>query len=411
MKINIERVMRDLKNLSKFNETPEEGCTRYSYTKEDKEARDYLINEMKALGMKVEVDPIGNIRGRLENEHNKDKPLVISGSHIDTVYKGGIYDGILGLVASLESARVFVEKGTKMSYPYEVVIFTEEEGSNFGYNLVGSKALVGKCTLEDIKKVKDKNNKSMYERVKEFGYPIDSLEKCSIREDIKAFIELHIEQGSVLHTEKKSLGLVKGIVGLRWFEIEIEGKANHAGATPMNLRRDAMVKASELISKLPHIVEDIDDDSMVVTVGSVKCYPGNVNVIPEKVVFTVDLRGINPLNLDKSEEEIKERLKFIEEEGFAYSIKRLTEVSEVNMDKNLMEVIKNSIEEEDISYREMYSGANHDTSLMASISPVAMIFVPSVEGRSHCPEEFTEEEDIAFGVEILYKTLHKLITE
>lgn len=405
MHINLKRLMKDIEVLSSFNETLGEGCTRFSYSEEDKKARDYIINEMKKIGLKVIVDPVGNIRGILEGE-NPNEPVIMSGSHIDTVYKGGKLDGNLGVVCALEVARVLVENKVSLKRPYEVIVFTEEEGSNFGYNLVGSKVFTGNCNLEKIKELKDKNGESMYEKIKGLDLNPDDLQKCIVNpSEIKGFVELHIEQGNVLDLENKSVGIVSGIVGLQWYEIEIKGKPNHAGATPMHSRKDPLVFASKIISQIPTIVKDKGDNSIVATVGNILCKPNAINVIPESVKFTIDIRGINIENVSLVVDEIDKMLK---EESFDYKINLLTQAREVKLSENILNVIEESAIEEKISYKKMYSGANHDSSIMAQITDVAMIFVPSVDGRSHCPEEYTKEKDIEKGCQLLLSSIIKL---
>lgn len=407
MRINIKRIMKDIEVLNNFNETLGDGCTRFSYSKEDKKARDYIIGEMKRIGLKVTVDPVGNIRGRLEAE-NSNAPMVMSGSHIDTVYKGGKFDGNLGVVCALEVSRALIENKVSLKRSYEVIVFTEEEGSNFGYNLVGSKVLTGNCDLEKIKELKDKNDESMYEKIKGLNLNPDELKKCILNPaEIKGFIELHIEQGNVLDSEKKSVGIVNGIVGLQWFEIEIKGKSNHAGATPMRFRKDPMVVAGKIISMIPSIVKEKGDSTTVATVGSITCKPNAVNVIPESVKFTIDLRGINPEVLRLVVEEIIIKLKG---ESFDYKMNLLTQAKEVKLSEKILNIVEESAKEEKISYKNMYSGANHDSSIMAQITDVAMIFVPSVDGRSHCPEEYTKEKDIEKGCQLLLRTISKLIS-
>jgi len=408
MHINLKRLMEDIQVLSSFNETTGEGCTRFSYSEEDKKARNYIINEMNKIGLKVTVDPVGNIRGKLEGK-NPNYPSIMSGSHIDTVFKGGKYDGVLGVVCALEVARVLVEHNIILKRPYEVIVFTEEEGSNFGYNLVGSKVLTGECNLEKIKDIKTKSGQSMYNKIKELELNPDNLDECVLKlSEVKGLVELHIEQGSVLDIENKTVGIVNGIVGLQWYEIEIKGKANHAGATPMPLRKDSMVASSQIISQLPSILKEKGDETTVATVGRILCKPNAINVIPESVKFTIDIRGMNPDVLKNVIDEISIRLKILEKEGFDCKINLLTKTKEVKLSDDILDIIEEEAKKEKISYKRMYSGSNHDSSIMAQVTDVAMIFVPSVEGRSHCPEEYTKDEDIKNGCRLLFKTIVEL---
>ena len=406
MKVNIHRVMKGIERLSEFNSTPEKGCTRYSYSKEDLLARKYLINQMKEAGFEVRVDNIGNIKGVLKGTEEK-LPVVISGSHIDTVKHGGNYDGILGVVAAIEVGRVIKENNLKHRRGYQVVIFTEEEGSNFSVNLLGSKAIAGKIEFEDIKDLKDNMGISMVDMIEKLGVNSRRVSECRIpKEEIYSMIELHIEQGRVLDEENISVGIVKGINALNWYEVRIEGEANHAGATPMKYRKDALIEASKLISKIPTIVEKFGDESNVATVGVIECKP---NVIPKEVKFTIDLRGIEPDTNRRILEEIKNELKKIENGGVKTSIKELTKAKETKSNEEILKIIEEKALKRKISYKFMYSGSNHDTSIISEICDVAMIFVPSVNGSSHCPEEYTKEIDIQNGCQLLLDTVEELI--
>lgn len=409
MKINIHRIMNDVEKLNAFNSTPERGCTRYSYSKEDLLAREYLMNQMKEAGFEVSVDNIGNIKGVLKGDC-EELPVVMSGSHIDTVRYGGKYDGILGVVSAIEVGRVIKENNISHKRGYEVIIFTEEEGSNFSVNLLGSKAIAGKVTFEDIKDLKDNNGISMVEMIERLGVSPKELERCIIpKEKIHFMIELHIEQGRVLDEENISVGIVKGINALNWYEVKIEGQANHAGATPMRYRKDALAEASKIISIIPGIVERFGDESNVATVGLIECKPNLPNVIPKEVKFTIDLRGIEPVINKKILHEIENELKRIETRGLKASIKELTRAKETKSKEEILNIIEEKARQRDINYKLMYSGSNHDTSIMSEICDVAMIFVPSVDGSSHCPEEYTKETDIQNGCQLLLDTIEELI--
>ncbi len=409
MRININRILNHIEKISEYNTSPGEGCSRFSFTDEDRSAKDYLTGRMKELGMSVSADSVGNIRGRLEGS-DPSLPAVMCGSHIDTVIKGGNYDGILGVVCALEAAHSMVENGIKTKNPYEIIIFAEEEGVTFKYNLVGSKALTGLCRLDDIKEKKDSNGISMYERMKSFGLNPDNIENDIVDCDrIKALIEMHIEQGARLDSWKVPVGVVEAIVQLQWFEIEIRGVSNHGGATAMEHRTDPMVSAAKIISDLPGIVKKYGDETTVATAGRIVCIPNMPNIIAESVKFTVDLRSNNKAVQSNILNIIKERLHQFEEEGFSCIIKTLTEAEGVDLDPGIINIIKEAAEEEKIDCREMVSGANHDCGIMAKMVPAGMIFVPSVDGRSHCKEEFTKADDIEKGCQVLFRTLLKLL--
>ena len=409
MKINIERVIRDLEILNTFNSTSENGCTRFSFTEEEKKAKDYLIKEMKAINMEVWCDEIGNLHGIFRG-NGENKKIFLSGSHIDTVTNGGKYDGNLGVIGALEVARTFFENGIVPYDDFQVSVFVEEEGPHFGTNLIGSKGFCKQFSTEKTKTIKDFNGKTMFDLMKEGGYSPENIDNMEFYpEKFKGSIELHIEQGRVLDLENKSIGIVKGIVGLKWFKIIIKGESNHAGATPMRYRFDPVAEGSKIIGELPNMVKSVDDDSIVATVGKINVFPNQTNIIPESLEFTIDLRGVEEKNLFLVKKMIDEKLEELRKKGFKCEISEIANASSVKSDKTILENIEKSVNENGFSYLTLYSGANHDTSILGQYIPSAMIFVPSVNGRSHCKEEFTKKEDIEAGCQVLCDTVYKLI--
>lgn len=409
MKINIERVIRDLEILNTFNSTFENGCTRFSFTEEEKKAKDYLIKEMKAINMEVWFDEIGNLHGIFRG-NGENKKVFLSGSHIDTVTNGGKYDGNLGVIGALEVARTFFENNIVPYDDFQVSVFVEEEGPHFGTNLIGSKGFCKQFSTEKTKMIKDSNGKTMFDLMKEGGYNPEDIDNIKfVPEKFKGLIELHIEQGRVLDLENKSIGIVKGIVGLKWFKIFIKGESNHAGATPMRYRFDPVAEGSKIIGDIPDMVKSVDDDSIVATVGKINVFPNQTNIIPESLEFTVDLRGVEEKNLFLVKNMIDERLEQLRKKGFECEISEIANANSVKSDKTILENIEKSVNENGYSYLTLYSGANHDTSILGQYIPSAMIFVPSVNGRSHCKEEFTKKEDIEAGCQVLCDTIYKLI--
>ena len=409
MKINISRVIKHIEKISEYNTTPGNGCTRFSFTEEDRAVRDYLTKYMKKLGMSVSVDSVGNIRGRLKGK-NPDLPVLMCGSHIDTVINGGNFDGVLGVVCAVEAAECIVENSLEIKNPYEVIIFAEEEGVIFKYNLVGSKSLTGLCRLKDLKEKKDKNGISMYDRMKAFGLNPDNVEKDIIDpEKIKGLIEMHVEQGARLDMKGIPVGVVEAIVDLQWYEIEITGVSNHAGASAMEHRTDPVVPAAEIISSLPSLVGEYGDETTVATTGRINIFPNVPNIIAESVRFTVDLRSRNSDRIDRILNAVKQKLIQYGEKGFTWNIKKLTNADGVELSKDFVGTIISSAEEESIDYQLMVSGSNHDCGIMATKIPVGMIFVPSVAGRSHCKEEFTKAEDIEKGCQVLFRSVLKIL--
>lgn len=411
METDLERLKKHIERLYQFNATPNQGCTRFSYSKEDQQARDYLIGEFKALGLKVSIDAVGNIRARLEGS-DPEAPVVMSGSHIDTVLHGGKFDGVVGVVGALEAVRAIIEQQIIPNNPIEVVIFAEEEGSNFGSTLFGSKALTGKYQVENLKNIKNDAGLSSYQVIKNFGLEPDQLEKFVIKPGkVKAMIEMHVEQGAVLDSEGISIGVVEAIAGSKWYRIEFQGVPNHAGATPMHLRRDPMVAAATIIAEVKQIVKQKAFPTTVGTVGKISCQPNIPNCIPEKVTFTLDVRDVNPEGIEITVRETAKRIEKIADlQGVKYSMELMGESDVIHLSKTVVGIIEQTAREKGINYKKMNSGAVHDSSTMASITDVGMIFVPSINGRSHVPEESTNFADIKTGADLLLGVLLKLCT-
>ncbi|MDW7669159.1 MAG: M20 family metallo-hydrolase [Bacillota bacterium] len=409
MKTNLDRIKNDIEYISKFNTTPGDGTTRFSYTEEDKKVREYLIKEMEKIGLQITVDPIGNIRGRMEGK-NPSLPSIMAGSHIDTVEHGGNFDGVAGVITALESLRSMKENKFLPDHSVELVVFVEEEGPNFNFPLGGSRIMTGAYSVEDLKKQINADGVSMYEAAKKFDLNPDKMDKYVVKKgDIKAMIELHIEQSVVLDELNIPVGIVQAAAGRKWIEIEILGDSNHAGATPMKFRRDAMVGASKIISKVDELTTEKAFESTVATVGKINCYPNVPNVIPERVVFILEIRDTDKKGIEIVREEVEKNMEVIcDKLNLKYKTKELSKTEPIIFSDEVINTIKDSAEEQNIKHKMMNSGALHDACLMAGVTDVGMIFVPSIKGRSHCPEEFTNYEDIKTGADVLLGALVKL---
>lgn len=399
---NLKRIQNDIEQLSTFNSTPKKGLTRLSFSQEDRGARNYIINEYKTLGLKVREDAAGTIVARLDGELN-DAPVVMIGSHFDSVISGGNFDGNAGVVAALETARTMVENNIKPKYPVEFIAMIEEEGCRFGGGLFASKAMVGKVSRETLDKFKDKNGISIASAMKDFGFDPDKIHEAIRKaEDVKAFLELHIEQGPVLENNKKEIGIVDYIVGIEEFEVTINGRPDHAGTTPMNMRADALAAASQVLYKIPTLAIEAGEGT-VATVGKLTVQPGAGNIVPGVVKFTVDIRSKNEQLMNQVHEEIVKLLKeSTTKEGCSLDVVQLLYNKPVKLDDQIIKDLKNICEELNLSNQIILSGAGHDAMVMADITKIGMIFVPSKGGRSHCPEEWTEYEQLHKGVEIMY---------
>ena len=409
LETNLERIKRNLETLSTFNSTPNEGCTRLSFSREHRQALEFLTATCTSLGLDVAIDPVGNFRAKLKGSV-PGVPAVMCGSHIDTVLHGGKFDGAAGVIAALEALTVIKEQNVSLKHPLELIAFVEEEGASFGGGLVGSKALVGQYTVNDLMKIVNDEGISFYEEAKRFGLNPDELENYVIkRGDIKAFIELHIEQGNVLYTKSIPIGVVEAIVGIRQLSVTLTGVANHAGTTPMNLRRDALAAASKVISFIEHCAKHEAFDTTVATVGKIHCFPNVTNVIPGKVFFSVDIRDIRDEGILKVEQLISEEVRRISSEyGLQYSINLVGDSKPVKLSEEVISVIQRTAEEARVKYLKMHSGAGHDSAILTEVTDVGMIFVPSIEGISHAPDEDTSFEDLKRGCDILVNSLVKL---
>lgn len=409
METRLERIVKDIETISKFNGTPDKGVTRFTYSHEDKLARDYLLKEMSDLDLLINIDGVGNIRARMEG-NDKNAPVVMVGSHIDSVRHGGKYDGVIGVVGALEAIRVLKESGFKNTHPIELVIFSEEEGSNFSSTLAGSKGMVGKYSVEDTKKLKNVNGITMYDMAKDFGLEPDTLPQSRLLPgELKAMLELHIEQSVVLEREKVTIGIVEAIAGMKSLRITFRGVANHAGATPMGLRYDPMVAAGEIIVMVEKIVKEKGYSTTVGTAGRINCIPNVPNVIPGEVSFSVDIRDVKVDGIDTVVAELEGKTKEIAaSRGVEYEFLIVGESKPVILSKEIIDIIEKTVKDRGYSYKNMNSGAVHDSCMLADLTKVGMIFVPSVNGRSHVPEEFTSYEDIKMGCDVLLGTIMEL---
>lgn len=407
MRCKTERIRHDLESLAEFNMTPGDGCTRLSYTKEFALARDYIRKEMEEAGLKVREDAAGNLIGRYPGK--TDKPVVMTGSHFDTVFHGGIFDGQAGVCAALEAARVLKENNYTPSRPIDFIAMPEEEGARFGGGLFGSRALCGGVCVDELKSIKDADGIPLYQALKNYGLNPGDIESIRLHpEDIAAFIELHIEQGPVLEQNGRDIGIVDAIVSLEGFDIRIKGRADHAGSTPMAMRADALLAAARAISSATDRAV-ARADGTVVTFGCIKSVPESANVVPSEVCFTADCRSPYAASIDSVMETFEENLHQSAKAfpDLSYEITRNLQAEPALMDENLKKMIEEAADELSLSSMHLLSGAGHDTMNFKGLCPLAMIFVPSKGGRSHCPQEWTDYRQIRDGADVLLRTLIK----
>ena len=412
MKINKDNVMRIINDLAGFNETPGQGVTRFSYGPQDRLARNYLTAQFRELDLGVRTDATGNIRARYEGQVSSLAPLWV-GSHLDSVRHGGRYDGVAGVVCALEAVRALKEAGLVPRRPLEVIVFAEEEGSNFGATMVGSKALSGKLGLAGLKELYNEQGQNAFAVMRDFGLRPEDIEKDVLRPDeVHALLELHIEQGEVLEHEKLKIGVVEAIAGMVTLRVTLKGSSNHAGATPMHMRQEAMTAAAGLIQMIPQMAINTPYPSTVATVGTICCRPNMPNVIACEVQFTVDIRDTIEAGIEAVRADIETALEEIRRsEGLEAQCEVVGRSDPIHLSEKIVGLIEKKAQAAGIPCRRMPSGAVHDSALISGLADTGMIFVPSRGGKSHCPEEFTEADDLEIGCNLLLTVITELAGE
>ena len=398
--VNEERLEASILQLATYGKDEEGTTNRVAFSDADIAGRKFVADLMKNAGLEVHIDFAGNIIGKGAGA-DPNKKAIAFGSHIDMVPNGGNYDGCLGSLAAIEVVQALKENNIQTVHPLELIIFSNEEGG-----VMGSRAIAGQLSPSALK-VKNITGYSMGEGIMRIGGDTSRLKE--VRRDkgsLAAFLELHIEQGAILEEENLDIGVVEGIVGLNWWDIEIAGFANHAGTTPMNKRQDALLAAAHFIQAVNEVANSYEGNQ-VATVGRIKAEPGAPNVIPGKVILSLEIRDLSEEVIRKVYTDIEQRAAQIAEKtGTDFSIKPLdTTGKPALMNEQIMGEIIESAESLGLSHKIMPSGAGHDAQDMALIAPSGMIFVPSVGGISHSPKEFTSAEDMANGANVLLHTI------
>jgi beta-ureidopropionase / N-carbamoyl-L-amino-acid hydrolase len=402
LRVNGRRVNDHLRELSEFGKNPQGGVSRLAYSEADLKGREYAMGLMREAKLDVVVDAAGNIIGRRAGNDASLKPLVI-GSHIDSVPEGGNYDGDVGSMGAIEVAHTLAENNVALRHPLEVIIFQNEEGGT-----IGSHAIAAGLTEKELNLVTN-SRKTIRDGIKFIGGDPDKLAGVVRKPgDIMAYLELHIEQGGVLYSEKISIGVVEGIVGINWWDVTVEGFANHAGTTPMNQRRDALLAAAKYVEAVNRVVTSVPG-RQVGTVGKIQAFPGAYNVIPGKVTTSLGLRDLDAAKTKMLFEKILLEVQQIEKTtGTKFEFKQTNSTPPAPTDVRLRRVIDEAAKQLGFTTKFMPSGAGHDAQEMARLSPVGMIFVPSVDGISHSPREFSRPEDVTNGANVLLHALLKL---
>jgi len=404
LQVNFPRLKDTIMKSAEIGRIPNNGLGRLALSDEDKRIRDIFQKWMEEDQLETRVDDFGNMYGRREGVKNDLSPVLI-GSHLDTQPQGGRFDGILGVLAGLEVIRTLSENNIKTTRSIEIVNFTNEEGARFEPPLLGSGGLTGVFDKNFVYSREDRNNLAFEKELEKIGYK--GSEENRIK-DIHSFIELHIEQGPILENRQKAIGVVEGIKGMAWLEFTVKGKGGHAGPTPMNLRKDALMAASEIITHIKKKSNQADTD-ISVTAGRLTLKPNVVNCIPEEVVFSLDVRHINDRKRVSFLKEILDDIeKIAMEENVEVLSETLWEVDTTYFNPAVIDQIMESTERLGHSYMNLYSGAGHDSKYINNIAPTGMIFLPSVNGISHVESELTYDKDIEAGANVLLQTLMRL---
>lgn len=387
--------------INQYN-TGDKGITRIAYSNEEQTCTHAFMRMCKAENLEIRMDPCGNVIARREGKI-KGLPPVAMGSHLDTVYQGGKYDGVLGVTAALEVIKRLNEKKIETNHPIEVISFACEESSRFGVSTVGSKAMTGLFEKEKYRHLKDKDGITLEDALSYCALDINGIDQASrVNEEFKAFFELHIEQGPVLINNHKKIGIVTGIAAPLRLIVRITGKASHSGTTPMNMRKDALLGAAEIALELEKVAKAEEDFGTVATLGVMEVFNGAMNVVPGDVELKIDMRSTSLQSRQRVQDHLVQTIASIKEN-------RKLEIESIEISSEepvlLSPEINNALEmvckDKNIPYQLMQSGAGHDAMNMTRLCPVGLLFVPSVDGISHHPDEYTAIEDILIGIDVL----------
>src|SRR5205807_2192012 len=399
--IDAERLWDELMETAAIGATPKGGICRLTLTDLDRQVRDWFKARCEALGCTVTVDDMGVMFARRPGQRNDIAPIAM-GSHLDTQPTGGKFDGVLGVLGGLEALRTLVQAGYETFAPIEVVNWTNEEGSRFAPAMVASGVFAGAFTRDWALSREDRSGIT-------FGFALDAIgyrgpEKCG-QHPLSAFFELHIEQGPILEAETKEIGIVTGVQGMRWYEVTVTGESAHTGATPMRLRKNALVGAARIVERINAIAESHAPDALG-AVGLMEVRPNSRNVVPGEVFFAVDLRHPADSMLDRLEAEFTESLREIcDPLGLAVAWTRIWQQPPVRFDAGCVAAVRRGVELAGFSAREIISGAGHDAAYVSRVAPTAMIFVPCRGGISHNEAEFTAKDQCAAGAQVLLQAV------
>lgn len=404
MKINEKRLEERMNRINSIAVTAESGMMRLALTDADKEARDLIVSWLEEAGMEVKIDDMGSVYGILKGTDPDAKPICV-GSHADTQPNGGKYDGLFGVMAGLEAIISIKESGKRVESSLILVDWTNEEGARFVPPMLASGVVSGKFDSQWVYDKEDVDGIRYEDELIRIGY---KGQKENRLKDIKAYFEPHIEQGPVLDAEGKNFGVVTGALGITGLDVTIKGEANHAGTTPMSHRKDPAAAAAEAISAIRQNCIDFGDPA-VLTVGVINARPASKNIVPGEVYFSVDLRYHTDEGMTELEEQTKQIIMEICSKYIvSVDIARYWRADPASFNESIISCVEDAARENNMNYIRIISGAGHDAVFINEVMPTGMLFVPSIKGMSHCPQEDTRWEDIVKGVEITVDVLLKL---
>lgn len=404
--MNIETVMSHLDTFNNYGFNTETGGTnRIAFRHAERLAALKFSMLCQEAGFDVHFDYFGNVIARREGKY-PDLPPVMIGSHIDTVKDGGKYDGLLGVVAALQLMLHLKENNLETDHPIEIVAFTAEESARFNQSTLGSKYMIGKLSQEEMKTIRDNEGKTLFHLVDTLKQSMPSDKDFYGKGDLKAYLELHIEQGPILQNKHKDIGIVTHIAAPHRFKLHLSGETSHSGSTPMPMRYDALTAAAEIILTVEATAQRYHQDGVVATVGYVDASPNIMNAIPGEVTLLIDIRGKESHSREKVAQEIQDAIASItKQRQIKADLQDLGSDTPVTLDENIADITKVVCQKLDFSYRYMFSGAGHDAMNMALICPTSMIFIPCKDGISHSPKESVEPEEIEKGIKTLIDTV------
>lgn len=406
LRVDFQRLKIDLEDLSKIGRAKDLGIYRTAFSDADMQARNWLKTRIEEAGLEVYQDGAANIHARLN--WDEQRPSIMTGSHIDTVPGAGHLDGALGVICGLEALRTLKENNTQLSYPVELVAFSDEEGAFNG--MFGSQALTGDISPEWIHSARNLEGLTLVDAMKQQGLDaMDALSAMRSPDSIKAFVELHIEQGPILDAKQIPIGVVEGICGLQRWDISLIGIANHAGTTPMDMRNDAFQGVSEFAGEIDRVLEEHGGPLSVATIGRIELLPGAANVVPGEARFSLEFRDLDKTKLQELADAFRLTLSSIaRRRKLMFEFKVTSDIEPVACNQSIQNIISEQADSLKLPTFSLPSGAAHDTQKLAHLTDAGMIFVPSKAGRSHSAAEWTSWDDIEAGANVLLNSLFKL---